>query len=264
MFDLMKKYKFNYIATGHYSRTVQQSSAFPFRELSSRNSSKPSFSYKLREAKDKTKDQSYFLYKLASKDLAKIVFPLGNFEKSEVKKIAKKLKLPVAKDESQDICFLQNTDINLFLKKYIRLKPGNITGGQGNVLGKHKGLPLYTIGQRKGIEIGGSGPYFVTEKNIRKNELIVSNDPKKLLTKKFAVNKAFWMDRETKFPLVAQVQIRYHAQKFSATIKKGEKGAYAIETKKLLRAVTPGQSAVFYKNEEVLGGGIITRNYNFP
>ncbi|MFA6284903.1 MAG: tRNA 2-thiouridine(34) synthase MnmA [Parcubacteria group bacterium] len=237
LFDLMKEYKADFVATGHYARNDK---------------------LKLLEAKDKTKDQSYFLYRLAQRELAKIVFPLGGFEKTETRRIAKKMKLPVfGNKESQDVCFLADSGINQFLQKNIKLQPGNIIDEKGSVLAKHKGLPFYTIGQRKGIEIGAAGPYFVIGKNSRKNELVVSNDPKKLLVRKFFVSKVNWINKKTKLPLSAQIQIRYHAEKISAIIKSGKPGKLIVETKKPLRAVMKGQSAVFYKNKEVLGGGII-------
>jgi len=268
LFALMKRINADYVAAGHYARIAGQ---------------------KLFEAKDKTKDQSYFLYRLTQKELAKIIFPLGEFKKTETKKMAKKLQLSVfGEEESQDVCFLSGTDINSFLKKYIKPKSGNIVDERKNILGKHKGLSFYTIGQRKGIEIGpsasrqqreairasGPGPYFVIGKNLRKNELIVSNDPKKLFVKKFFMNKVNWVNKEIKLPLRAQIQIRYHASKISAKISSGKPSSakpacrtgratagkaerLIVEAKKPLRAVTPGQSAIFYKNSEVLGGGII-------
>lgn len=264
LFDLLKRHKADYISTGHYARIARQSSAFPFLEQSSRNSSKPSFNYKLLEAADKSKDQSYFLYRLSQKELAKTIFPLGELKKTEVRKIAKKIKLPIFGDEeSQDICFLADSDINRFLRKYIKPKLGNIVDEKGNMLARHKGLPFYTIGQRKGIEIGGIGPYFVIGKNSRKNELVVSDDSRRLLTKKFEVNLVNWVHPHTKknerkvFGVGVKIQIRYHAPKISAIIKLSKLGKWIIETKRPLRAVTPGQSAVFYKNSEVLGGGII-------
>lgn len=239
LFDLLKKYRADCAATGHYARNDN---------------------FKLREARDKSKDQSYFLYRLTQKELAKIIFPLGEYRKTETKKMAKKFGLPVVgEEESQDVCFLLGKDINVFLKKYIKPKPGNIVDEQGSVLGKHKGLALYTIGQRRGIEIGGTGPYFVAGKNGRKNELIVSNDPKKLLTKKFWVSQANWVNGRIKFPLKAEVQARYHGERNSAIIRKDKSGKLAVEMKKTLRAPASGQSAVFYKDDEVLGGGVISQ-----
>jgi tRNA-specific 2-thiouridylase len=251
LLDLMKKYKADYVATGHYASIKVR----PFPSPTSRGIPQ---GRTLCEAKDKAKDQSYFLYKLTQKELAKTIFPLGGYKKTEVKKLAKKFKLPVLdSEESRDICFLADNDINRFLRKNIKPKPGNIVDETENIFGKHKGLPFYTLGQRKGIEIGGSGPYFVIGKNSKKNRLVVSNDPKKLLTKKFEVNRVNWVNMQTKFPLRAQIQIRYHAPKVSVIIKSGKFGKYTVEAKKFLRAVMKGQSAVFYKNNEVLGGGVI-------
>ncbi|MDP1845791.1 MAG: tRNA 2-thiouridine(34) synthase MnmA [Candidatus Moranbacteria bacterium] len=257
LFDLMKKLKADCVATGHYAR-ISKNPNFKIQMSNQIQNPKSEKIFTLLQAVDKQKDQSYFLYRLTQKDLSKIIFPLGNYTKVEVKKIARKLRLPISDgEESQDICFLQNRDISSFLKKYIKPNPGNITDKKGNILARHKGLPFYTIGQRKGIAIGGTGPYFVVGKNARKNELIVTNDEKKLNSKKFEATRANWINKGINLPLSAKVQIRYHADKFPAIIKPGRSGNLIIETKKPLRAVTPGQSAVFYKNNEILGGGII-------
>jgi tRNA-specific 2-thiouridylase len=271
LFRLLKKYKADYIATGHYARLGRE---FPISNFQFPNNDKISKfkNVKLLEASDKTKDQSYFLYRLNQKELAKIIFPLGELKKTETKKMAKKFGLPVSGDEeSQDVCFLADQDINQFLRKYIKPKPGNIVDEKGKILAKHKGLPFYTIGQRKGIAIGpptsrqerevlrasGTKPYYVIEKNIRKNELVVSNDPKKLFVKKFEVKQVNWLNKPQKFPSRSEVRIRYHSEKFPAIIKQEKSGRLVVEAAKPVRAVTAGQSAVFYNNIEVLGGGII-------
>jgi tRNA-uridine 2-sulfurtransferase len=271
LFDLLKKYKTDFVATGHYARAkpviARSEATWQSRAMQSGSGllrSARNDKYKLLEARDKAKDQSYFLYRLTQKELSKIIFPLGELKKAEVKKMAKKFKLPAFEnEESQDICFLVDQDINQFLRKNIKPRAGNIVDETGNILAKHQGLPLYTIGQRKGIEIGGTGPYFVIGKNLKKNELIVSNDPKKLLVKKFAVSEASWVHPHTKkglgeiFDVGVKIQIRYHTPKISAKISLGKAGRLNVETKKPLRAVTPGQSAVFFRKKEVLGGGII-------
>ncbi len=253
LLKLLKKEKADYVATGHYARVK-------VRPLSPRrNVGVPQGRtlYGLREAKDKTKDQSYFLYRLTQKDLSRIVFPVGDYRKTDVKKMAKKMNLPVAAEESQDVCFLAEKDMNDFLKKYIKPKPGDIVDGKGNKLAKHKGLPFYTIGQRKGIEIGGTGPYYVAGKNAGKNELTVTKNPRDLLTKTFQIENVSWIGGGAEFPLRAEVKIRYQAPSIPAIIRKGKRGKYIVEAKKSLRAATPGQSAVFYKSGEVLGGGLI-------
>ncbi len=250
LFDLMRKEKADYVATGHYARIRIQ----PF--IQGRT---------LCEAKDKSKDQSYFLYRLSQKDLAKIIFPLGEYKKTEVKKIAKKMKLLVQKEESQDVCFFGHNDLNKYLNKYLKISRGEIVDDSGKILGYHRGLHFYTIGQRKGVKIGGIGPFWVIGKNARKNELLVSRDPKKLFTRKFQIANTNWISPKIKFPLKAKVQIRYRAEKVRAIIKKpsfakapeGKPGKLAVETDKYLRAVTAGQSAVFYRGGEVIGGGII-------
>lgn len=247
LFELMRKYKADYVATGHYARIKPEFSNIP----------KTSKNYILLEALDKSKDQSYFLYRLTQRELARIIFPLGDRKKSDIKKMAKKMGLPVAEEESQDICFFFGQDLISFLRKYLKPKPGKIVDEQGNILGRHEGLPFYTIGQRKRIEVGGCGPYYVIGKNERKNELIVSNEARKLLTKKFKVRQINWIRRGLKFPLLAKVCVRYHSPKVSAIIRLEKFGTAEVETKKYLRAVTPGQSAVFYRNNEVLGGAII-------
>jgi tRNA-specific 2-thiouridylase len=254
LFELLKKYKADFVATGHYA---QIHITHNIKHIT-RKKLIYAANYALCEAKDKQKDQSYFLYRLSQRELPRIIFPLGGLEKNEVKKMAKKLKLPVQEGESQDICFLGEKPIEEFLRKKIVLKKGKIRDIGGKILGCHEGLPLYTIGQRKGIRISGTGPYWVVGKNTRKNELVVSNDPKKLLTKRFEVGRVNWINQEIKLPLCAKVQIRYHSERISAIIKKGRSGRLIIETKKPVQAATAGQSAVFCRNSEVLGGGIIT------
>lgn len=259
LFDLMRKFGADFIATGHYAKTIksQSNKDIEYRVKHKSQISKQKIIFKLLRGIDDQKDQSYFLYKLNQKELARIIFPLGDHKKDAVKKMAKKLKLPIAESESQDVCFVEGNDTARFLRKYTKFRPGFIKDAKGKTLGEHKGLPQYTIGQRKGIEIGNAGPYFVLRKDARKNELFVTNDPKDLLTKEFRVGQANWIDPKTKFPSRAGVQIRYHAEIFPAIIKKEKDGKYSVETKRPLRAVTPGQSAVFYRNEQVLGGGII-------
>ncbi|MFA5871328.1 MAG: tRNA 2-thiouridine(34) synthase MnmA [Parcubacteria group bacterium] len=261
LIKLAKKYKANYIATGHYARIKEfQIPNFKFQIKSKFQNPKLRITNcKLLEAADKKKDQSYFLYKLTQRELAKTIFPLENYTKDEVKKIAKKLKLPVEKSESQDVCFIDK-DISSFLKKHLRLKPGNIINEEGNILGKHQGLALFTIGQRKGLEIGGTGPYFVTEKKLGRNELVVSNNPAdpSLSKKIFGIEKPNWIAGDLKFPSKAKVRIRYQAPLFDAIIKKDKRGSIKVSLKKPLRSLTPGQSAVFYRGEEALGGGIIS------
>ena len=257
-----KKLGFDYLASGHYART--------------RNG-------KLYKAKDKAKDQSYFLYTLNQNELKHLLFPLGNYTKSQVRGLAKKFKLPVAdKPDSQEICFIPEKSHNEFLRRHLKLKPGLIKlltpfnkGGKGDfkceVLGRHLGLPLYTIGQRKGIAIGGAGPYYAAKMDWKKNILYVVKDgnDKRLYGKKLIAKGVNWLSGAApKLPLKCQAVIRYGHKPIQSTVTKTGDN-YRVKFRQAQRAITPGQSVVFYsprsspkamvwgQGGEVLGGGII-------
>jgi tRNA-specific 2-thiouridylase len=230
-----KKIKFNFagwLATGHYVRKVDS---------------------KLLRARDKGKDQSYFLWQLNQKQLKHLLFPLGYLTKKEVKILAKKFSLPVfAAPASQEVCFVQKT-INDFLVKYIKAKPGRIVDTAGKTIGQHQGLAFYTIGQRKGLGLAG-GPYWVLGKDLKRNFLLVTKNEKDLLKKELTFKNVNWLSgKAPKLPLKVKAKIRYRHQLSSATISKN----YKLTFKRAQRAVTPDQSVVFYKGEELLGGGII-------
>lgn len=230
----------DYVATGHYARAVVGKNG-----------------YKLQKGKDSAKDQSYFLYTLTQDKLKHILFPVGGYNKSRVREIAKKFGLSVhAKKDSQEVCFVGDS-LKIFLKKYLKVKNGKIVELEsGKILGKHGGLPFYTIGQRKGLSLGG-GPWYVVEIDARKNVLSVSRDQKKLLSKELTTGKVSWIaGRAPKFPMRVKARIRYKHQEAPCLIKK-IKNNFKIIFDKPQRAVTPGQSAVFYKGDEVIGGGII-------
>lgn len=244
LFDEMEKMKSDFVATGHYARVIKDDKR-----------------YRLFQAEDKAKDQSYFLYRLNQKKLSKLIFPLGGYKKSEVRQMAKKFKLPVfEKSESQNVCFLLDDDTGRFLKDNLkRLKEGNIEDLRGMVLGKHRGLPLYTVGQRKGINVGGTGPYYVFAKDKRKNVLRVTNDPMdaNLYSQKTKLEKVIWVAEKPSFPARVLVKARYQQESVYAIISKYKK-SYLIFFEKPQKAIAPGQSAVFYSAKgEVLGGGII-------
>jgi len=228
----------DYIATGHYT-CLQRG--------------------RLLKGKDKNKDQSYFLWKLNQKILKKTLFPVGDYTKTEVRKLAKQFNLPVLNiPESQEVCFIQTTTAD-FLKKYLKLKPGKIINTKGLVIGKHQGLWFYTIGQRKGISAfakasadKGPLPYYVLDKDIKRNTLIVTKNEKDLYKKELIVKDINWIF-EIKLPLKVMAKVRYRHKLASAVVDKNK----VIFTKPQ-RAITPGQSVVFYKGQELLGGGIIT------
>jgi len=232
--------KADFIATGHYARLRREIPKF-----------------KLLKGKDKEKDQSYFLWQLNQKQLRHALFPLGNYTKKQVKNIARNCKLPIFKaPESQEICFIRATTAD-FLKKHLKSKKGRITDTQGKTIGRHLGLPFYTIGQRKGIGISG-GPYYVLRKDLKENILVVTKCEKDLLRKELTAKMVNWISgNKPKFPLKIRVKIRYRHKAAPATISKIANNKYKIIFKKPQRAITPGQSVVFYTGQELLGGGII-------
>lgn len=224
----------DYIATGHYARISNG---------------------KLLKAIDKDKDQSYFLWKLGQKQLSRVLFPIGGYKKQEVRKLAEKFKLPTAKTpESQEICFVTDST-NEFLKKYIKNKPGDITDKKGNKLGGHDGLWFYTIGQRRGIKLPG-GPYYVVDKDLKKNVLIVSKNKKDLMKNELIIKNVNFISSQN-FPLKVEVKIRYRHNSEKAILHKMHKTKYKIKFAKPQMAITSGQSAVIYKGNELIGGGII-------
>jgi tRNA-specific 2-thiouridylase len=252
----------DYIATGHYARTN-----LDWKNLT-KNPPGEKVKFRLFRGKDKNKDQSYFLWMLNQKQLSRILFPIGDYTREEVEKLAKKFKLPVLKArKSVEICFIRTT-INDFLKKYLKAKPGQIVDIQGKALGKHDGLYFYTIGQRKGLGlVGGPAfakatagkPYYVLDKDLKKNLLIVTKNEKDLLKKELICKNVNWISgKEPKLPLKIKAKIRYRHQPTTATITKILNSKfYILKFARPQRAITSGQSVVFYKGQEVLGGGII-------
>lgn len=221
----------------------------------------PATSYQLTAARDSSKDQSYFLYRLNQEQLAKTIFPLGDYLKSEVREMAIEAGLEIKNEkESQDICFITNNDFNKFIADKIKNKPGNIVDIEGRILGVHSGLHFYTIGQRKGINLGGDGPYYVTRKDKTKNELVVTNniEDNSLVRDSFQIKNTNWILKDLRFPLRAKVRSRYHSQLEYAIIDKEDGDIYKVILDKKQKAITSGQSAVFYLDPDVvLGGGII-------
>ncbi|MFQ6049609.1 MAG: tRNA 2-thiouridine(34) synthase MnmA [Candidatus Paceibacterales bacterium] len=252
----------DFVATGHYARLR--------REIPNPKSQIPNF--QLLRARDKNKDQSYFLWQLGQDQLSQILFPIGNYTKNQVRALAKKFKLPVLGiPESMEICFVQTT-INDFLRRYLKTKPGKIICLRSNlkqeVVGEHQGLWFYTIGQRKGIGLPG-GPFWVLDKDLKKNLLIVTKNEKDLYKKELIIKNVNWIAGKTpRLPLKIKAKIRYRHRAALATITKNlSQETYTLKFNKSQRAITPGQSVVFYvpaeaeasagEGQELLGGGII-------
>jgi tRNA-uridine 2-sulfurtransferase len=223
----------DFIATGHYARISKG---------------------KLLKAKDKNKDQTYFLYTILKNQLDKIIFPVGDLTKPEVRKLAKKFGLQNAeKKDSQGVCFIGQFNMKEFLKIYIKPKPGKIFSLDNKNIGEHDGVYYYTIGQRHGLDIkNGGGPYYVVKKDIKKNIIFVGKE-KDLAAKRAKIVDIAWIDRPKVFPALLEVRTRYRAPLQKAKLYKN--GNLIFE--KSERAITPGQSAVFYRGSEVLGGGVI-------
>ncbi len=245
---ITKELSCDYLASGHYVVKKKNKNGI----------------YQLFRAYDKNKDQSYFLYGLNQNQLKHILFPLGSYSKDEIKKIAQKENLPTQKTESQDICFLTENgkavDHNDFLKKHIKTKTGPIKTLDGKVLGTHHGLSFYTIGQRKGVEIGGTGPFYVYKADYKNNVLYVVDKKMnfKLFSDKLKFKTPNWISgSEPNFPLSCQAMIRYGAKAQDCVVEK-DKNEYTVFFKEKQRAITIGQSIVFYDKDLLLGGAVIT------
>lgn len=246
-FDKAQAIGADFVATGHYAKMKKSVGG----------------RYRLVQAKDSNKDQSYFLYNLKQHQLKKIIFPLGDYTKIEVRRIALENGLHVHdKSESQEICFMDDKYYGDFLRRQkIKLDVGDIINEKGEVLGKHRGLPLYTMGQRRDIRIGGTGPYFVIGIDYRKNELIVSHDKKseKLFAEVFKIKEINWVSgQKPNLPLKVKVRTRYRMEAVSAELLH-HGNITVVRLAQRSRAVAPGQSVVFYFRSEVLGGGIIDK-----
>jgi len=229
-----------YIATGHYAISKDG---------------------QLFKSKDEEKDQSYFLYTLTPEKLKNIIFPVGGFSKSEIRKIASKHNLPVAsKKESQDICFVPKDDVAGFLSRYIKNKPGKIVNQDDEEVGKHEGLFQHTLGQRTGLNINdGHGPYYVVKKDMAKNILHVTNDKNQavLNSKTFKLKDTSWVGSKPTKSFTGQVKVRYSQKTYPAKIILDNK-KFTIQLKESLRAIAPGQHCVIYSQNQVIGGGEIT------
>lgn len=246
MYEKAKQLGCEYIATGHYAKTE-------FDEKYGK--------IVLKKAKNLSKDQSYVLYNTPSDILQKVLFPLGNFNsKDEIRQIAREHELVVAnKPDSEDICFIPDGNYKTFLENNSNLKPkqGNIVDKNGNILGKHKGLYYYTIGQRKGLGISYKVPLFVTGFNKNRNEVIVG-EMEDLFKKEMEVcNVNLLLIDKLENEMKVSVKTRYSSKQANATISPLENGNIKVEFDEPQKSLTPGQSAVFYIDDIVLGGGKI-------
>ncbi len=239
----------DYLATGHYARVE-------FREGE----------YKMLRGVDENKDQTYFLNQLTQDQLSKVMFPIGNIEKSKVRDIAQEANLATAtKKDSTGICFIGERNFKEFLSGYLPAQPGNMESLDGEVVGKHDGLMYYTIGQRHGLGIGGAGePWFVIGKDLQRNVLYVGQafHNEKLYSDSIIATDVSWVSNEAKpssFDCTAK--FRYRQPDNGVTVQKLEDGKVKVIFHEPIRAVTPGQAVVFYSGDECLGGGTIDEIY---
>jgi tRNA-specific 2-thiouridylase len=233
------------IATGHYAKIGKQHSLFT-----------------LEKAADASKDQSYFLYTASQYTLAHSIFPLAGLQKSHVREIARALKLPVSeKKDSTGICFIGERKLKDFLAPYLGYTPGQIVSNEGRVLGEHIGLAYYTIGQRKGLAIGGEGEaWFVVAKEVDSNQLIVAQGKQhaSLFSHSLLATGVHWISGALPtFPLRCTAKIRYRQDDQWCTVLEDSPGVIRVDFDAPQRAVTPQQSVVLYDGEICLGGGFI-------
>ena len=273
--DYMHRLGASWIATGHYAR-LRQTSAGP----------------QLLKAADGAKDQSYFLHGVAAAALSRTLFPIGELRKAEVRRLAHAAGLPVYdKPDSTGICFIGERPFREFLSRYLRTEPGPIENDRGVILGEHRGLALYTLGQRSGLCIGGragaaAAPWYVADKDPRRNALIVVQDQDHplLLSDAFDVEQMQWLNSANDtaaggdadaggHALQCAVKTRYRQNDLECTVRlqtgtpsapSNASGAaiWRVNLSEPARAVTPGQYAVFYRGSRCLGGGVIARRFN--
>jgi tRNA-specific 2-thiouridylase len=254
--DYMRRLGAAWIATGHYAR-VRRGAAGP----------------ELLKGADPAKDQSYFLHGVAAAALDRTMFPIGTLTKRQVRAMAHAAGLPVFdKPDSTGICFIGERPFREFLGRYLPDDPGPIETADGVVVGQHEGLALYTLGQRSGLKIGGragaaAAPWYVADKDTRRNALIIvqSQDHPLLLSDGFEVEGLHWLhpgEPDYAAPLECAVKTRYRQNDLPCRLQRIGAERWRVSLEHPARAVTPGQSAVFYRDERCLGGGIIARRFN--
>ncbi|MCX8045641.1 MAG: tRNA 2-thiouridine(34) synthase MnmA [Anoxybacillus gonensis] len=235
----------DYLATGHYARVAYRDGE-----------------YQLLRGLDANKDQTYFLNQLGQAQLSKVLFPIGELQKSQVREIAKEAGLATAgKKDSTGICFIGERNFKQFLSNYLPAQPGKMQTLDGEVKGTHDGLMYYTIGQRHGLGIGGSGePWFVVGKNLKENVLYVAQgfDNELLYSDAIIATNVNWVsDRKPHEPISCTAKFRYRLPDVPVTVEMIDETTARVSFSQRVRAVTPGQAVVFYHGEQCLGGGTI-------
>ena len=225
----------DFVATGHYARIREG---------------------RILEGRDKEKDQSYFLSFIKPEVLDRVLFPVGEYTKLQVRELARKFGLPNAeRKDSQGICFVGEVAIGDFLRRYIKPKKGDIVDTKVRKLGEHDGVFYYTVGQRKGIGLAG-GPWYIVRKDVQRNELVVSKQEQDLYASTATVEDVHWFSEPSRLPATFRAHLRYRHAGAQAELRK-EGDSYVLAFAEPQRAVTPGQFAAFYAGEQLLGGGVI-------
>ena len=247
---------FDYLATGHYARVAR---SVP---IHGRQGSPINRHATLLRSTDEFKDQTYFIYNIKTDQLPHVLFPVGGMKKSAVRTLARKIKLPNSeKRESMGLCFVGRIRLKDFLEQKLKAKKGNIVDQNNNIVGKHQGLHNYTIGQRQGVNVGRSGPYYVFKKDLHRNILFVTNDAQdnRLLTKEVQLHSLNWIN-PYKLPATSQKLLsryRHQGNLVPVMLTKIPNHNYRAIFKTPQKAIASGQSLVLYHGKECVGGGII-------
>ena len=236
---------YDYLATGHYARVKLDEA---------------SGKYRLLRGRDRSKDQSYVLYQLGQHQLAHLLLPVGEYDKPSIRRSARQAGLINAdKSDSQDICFVPDGDYTRFLQEYggVKMIPGDFVDRAGHVLGRHKGLPCYTTGQRKGLGISAGKHVYVLRKNARDNTILLG-DNEELFTSVLTADRVNWISGDPPTsPLHVTAKTRYSQTEAAATVHPLPDGRIRVAFDVPQRAITAGQAVVLYDGEQVLGGGTI-------
>ena len=234
----------DYIATGHYARVVKL----------------PNGRYALKKSATAAKDQTYALYNLNQHQLSRTLMPVGEYTKDEIREIAEKINLPVAhKPDSQEICFVPDNDYAKFIKEYTNqeLPEGNFVTVDGEVIGRHKGITHYTVGQRKGLNLALGYPVFVVEIRPETNEVVVGTGNEVFSDRLYANHLNFMAIEDLDGEMQVDAKIRYSHKGSRCTIRKVDESTVECIFEEPQRAITPGQAVVFYDGDLVIGGGTI-------
>ncbi len=237
----------DYVATGHYAK-------IEFDEKLNR--------YLLKKSVTEKKDQTYALYNLTQEQLSRTLMPIGDFEKDRVRELAKEVGMTNAsKPDSQEICFVEDNDYGRFIRENTssKIKPGFFVDNAGNVLGRHKGIVNYTIGQRKGLGIAFGKPMFVVKIDTESNSIVLGDETEVFSDKLVASDLNYISIDKLESELRVKAKIRYSAKEADATIYPIGHGRVEVKFDEPQRAITPGQSVVFYDEDVVVGGGVIEK-----